>query len=207
MEANNDFSYKPVNSSTLAFYKSYICGDYNITQRRKLNIKGDMSKSPPSWGSISQSLCTPWLWYFGSKLLAKHVSTADGGINVYPLNPAFVTPTDNTTIYTNDSEDANTDGSTAAIYIVLSGLKKSKILSSIHPECLHVEEIPGLSSTAAVDASVENTGYIAFVRDDKNSTPNNDDNINASNEINKDSDDEKMPTLISGMQHILKYYA
>eukprot|EP00957_Ditylum_brightwellii_P132743 10122258-Ditylum_brightwellii.AAC.2 len=58
MEANNGFSYKPLNTSTLALYKSYICGDYNITQRRKLNIKDDMSNSSSSWDTMSQSLCT-----------------------------------------------------------------------------------------------------------------------------------------------------
>eukprot|EP00957_Ditylum_brightwellii_P040578 3071543-Ditylum_brightwellii.AAC.1 len=43
----------------------------------------------------------------GSELLVKHVSDVNDGIKVYPVNPSFVTPTDNTTIYINDSEDSS----------------------------------------------------------------------------------------------------
>eukprot|EP00957_Ditylum_brightwellii_P186878 14230959-Ditylum_brightwellii.AAC.1 len=101
MEANNDFSYKPVNNSTLKFYKSYICGDYSITQRRKLNIKDDMRfasetslrmvciyimgvavthllpGTPNSNHPAHHSFGTA-----GSKLLAKHLSDANDGIKV-----------------------------------------------------------------------------------------------------------------------------
>eukprot|EP00957_Ditylum_brightwellii_P055555 4210651-Ditylum_brightwellii.AAC.1 len=112
MEVNNDFSDKPVNSSTFALYNSYIYGNYNITQRMKLNTKDDMGNSPSSWYSTTQYNCAHHCFSTtGSKLLAKHVSTANGGINVYLVNPAFVTSTDNITIHTNDSEDASSNDS------------------------------------------------------------------------------------------------
>eukprot|EP00957_Ditylum_brightwellii_P169407 12894074-Ditylum_brightwellii.AAC.1 len=221
MEANNDFSYKPVNNSTLKFYKSYICDDYKITQRRRLNIKDDMSTTE-------------------SKLLAKHVSDANGGIKVYPVNPAFVTSTNNTTIYINDSEDANNkdsillalcdvddslrniqsknyfisssksggmgirirltclfaaDGSTTPIYIIILGMKESEMPSSIYPYGIYVEEVPGLSSASDVDGLVEIIGYIVFVRGDKNNISNGNGNIDALDKINEDSDNENMLDL------------
>eukprot|EP00957_Ditylum_brightwellii_P132742 10122258-Ditylum_brightwellii.AAC.1 len=148
--------------------------------------------------------------------------------------------TDDTAIYINDSEDANSkysislalqdvddssrnkkpknyfisslklsgmgmmihltctfaaDGSSAPIYIIISCLKESEMPSSIYPEVLYVEEVPGLSSAGAIDTSVKNVGYIVFVRGGKNNISNNDDNIDETDEINEDSNDEEMPDL------------
>eukprot|EP00957_Ditylum_brightwellii_P056584 4289469-Ditylum_brightwellii.AAC.1 len=99
MEANNDFSYKPVNNSTLQFYKSYICGDYTITQRRKLHIKYNMRfASETSLQMVCTYIMGVAVMYLlhgtpssnypthhsfgtaGSKLLDKHVSNTNSGI-------------------------------------------------------------------------------------------------------------------------------
>eukprot|EP00957_Ditylum_brightwellii_P080985 6160094-Ditylum_brightwellii.AAC.1 len=126
MEANNDFSHKPVNSLTLKFYKSLICCDHNITQMRKQNITDDMRfASETSLLMVCTYIVGVAVTHLlpgtpspnhhahhsfgtaGSQLLAKHVSDTNDIIKVYPENPAFVIPTDNTTICINDSEDAN----------------------------------------------------------------------------------------------------
>eukprot|EP00957_Ditylum_brightwellii_P167549 12755017-Ditylum_brightwellii.AAC.1 len=53
----------------------------------------------------------------------------------------------------------------------MSGMKESEMPSSIYTEGIYVEGVTGLSSAAALDASVENVGYIAFVRGDKSRHP------------------------------------
>eukprot|EP00957_Ditylum_brightwellii_P170326 12964995-Ditylum_brightwellii.AAC.1 len=66
MEPNNDFSYKPVSNLTFAFYKSYIYGDYNITQRRKLNIKDDIRLASET---SLQMVCTYIMGFAVTQLL------------------------------------------------------------------------------------------------------------------------------------------
>eukprot|EP00957_Ditylum_brightwellii_P132653 10115509-Ditylum_brightwellii.AAC.1 len=47
----------------------------------------------------------------GSKLLSKLVDQAKGVPNVYPLNSAFITSTDDTDLYITDVEEDNESGS------------------------------------------------------------------------------------------------
>eukprot|EP00957_Ditylum_brightwellii_P038065 2879265-Ditylum_brightwellii.AAC.1 len=109
-----------------------------------------------------------------SMLLAKHVLDANSGIKVYPVNPAFVMSTDNTTIHINDSKDANNKdfillalrdvgdslrNKKSKNYFISSSkssgmgmrirLKESEMPSSIYPEGICVKEVPGLSNAGA----------------------------------------------------------
>ena len=95
------------------------------------------------------------------------------------------------------------NGNTAALYVVISGLKESQMPSSFYPTGCHVEEIPGLSTAAAIDPSVSSTspGYIVFVRSGKNiiedeSSEQPSDNMNEDDEID----------LGTGMQNSVKFY-
>ena len=117
----NNFSPTPISPNTLGFYKAYMSADHDIVHRSAVSHKDQMRfASETSLRMVtSYIMCVaathlspgnppidhPAQHNFGddgSKLLADCVARAEGVSCVYPINPALITSTDDTTLYLTD---------------------------------------------------------------------------------------------------------
>ena len=126
----NTFSHIPIAKSTLGFYKAYIRADYDVVEKRYVNHKDEIRyASETSLRMVTSYIMAVAVTHLlpgnpcpshpanhrfgseGAKLLARLVAQAKGVPRVYPINPAYITSTDDTVLYITDVEEAYDAGS------------------------------------------------------------------------------------------------
>jgi hypothetical protein len=122
----NNFSPRPIAQSTMGLYKAYVRADYQIIEKKLVNYKDEARyAAETSLRMVVSYIMAVAVTHLvpgnpcpshpanhkfgteGSKLLADLVSKAEGVPNVYPINPAYITSTDDTVLFISDVEEEN----------------------------------------------------------------------------------------------------